>query len=94
MKKEPANTYAYYYRGLIYDEQKQTKLAINDYLYIINHSKDFPIANYMAAIDFDSLENYNDAFKYYKKFIEEYTTEDEYLKYAKDRSKELEPFVK
>ena len=32
LKKEANNAYAYYYRGLIYDEQKQTKLAINDYL--------------------------------------------------------------
>ena len=35
-----------------------------------------------------------EAFNYYKKFIAEYSTEDEYLKYAKDRMKELEPFVK
>ena len=94
IKKEANNAYAYYYRALIYDEQKQTKLAIDDYLNVLKNSKDFPIANYMVAVDYDTLENYKDAFKYYKKFISEYTTDDEYLKYAKDRSKELEPFVK
>ncbi len=93
LKKESHNAYAYYYRGLIYDEQKQTKLAISDYLNVLKYSKEFPIASYMAAVDYDSIENYKDAYKYYKKFITEYTTEDEYLKYAKDRSKELEPYV-
>ena len=94
LKKETTNAYAYYYRALIYDEQKQTKLAIADYLNVLKNSKDFPIANYMVAVDYDTLENYKDAFKYYQKFISEYTTDDEYLKYAKSRSKELEPFVK
>ena len=94
IKKEPTNAYAYYYRGLIYDEQKQQKLAISDYLNVLKNSKDFPIANYMAAVDYDSLANYKDAFGYYKKFIAEYTTDDEYLKYAKSRMKELEPYVK
>ena len=93
LKKESTNAYAYYYRALIYDEQKQTKQAIADYLSVLKNSKDFPIANYMAAIDYDALENYKDAFKYYKKFIAEYTTEDEYLKYARDRMKELEPYA-
>lgn len=94
LKKESTNAYAYYYRGLIYDEQKQTKLAISDYLNVLKNSKEFPIANYMAAIDYDSLENYKEAFKYYKQFTAEYTTDDEYLKYAKTRMKELEPFIK
>ena len=47
----------------------------------------------MAAIDYDAMENYKEAFKYYKKFTSEYKTEDEYLKYAKDRMKELEPYA-
>ena len=93
MKKEPDNAYAHYYRALIYDEQKKTKEAIADYLNVLKNSKDFPIANYMAAIDYDALENYKDAFKYYKKFISEYKTDDEYLKYAQDRAKELEPYA-
>ena len=93
LKKEPKNAYAYYYRALIYDEQKQPKLAIADYLNVIKNSKDFPIANYMVAVDYDGLENYKEAFKYYKQFVSEYKTEDEYLKYARDRMKELEPYI-
>ena len=93
LRKESNNAYAYYYRGLIYDEQKQPKLAINDYLNVLKYSNDFPIANYMAAVDYDNMENYKEAFKYYKKFTTEYTTDDEYLKYAKDRMKELEPYA-
>ena len=93
LKKETNNAYAYYYRGLIYDEQKQPKQAIADYLNVLKNSKDFPIANYMAAVDYDGMENYKEAFKYYKKFISEYTTNDEYLRYAKDRMKELEPYA-
>ena len=32
IKKETNNSFAYYYRGLIYDEQKKYSLAINDYM--------------------------------------------------------------
>ena len=93
IKKEPSNAYAYYYRGLIYDEQKQAKLAIADYLNVIKNSSEFPIANYMLAVDYDGLENYKDAYKYYKIFISKYSTDDEYLKYAQERMKELEPYI-
>ena len=93
LKKETTNAYAYYYRGLIYDEQKQPKLAINDYLNVLKYSNEFPIANYMLAVDYDSLENYKEAFKYYQKFISSYTTDDEYLKYAKSRMEELRPYI-
>ena len=93
LKKESNNAYAYYYRGLIYDEQKQTKLAISDYQNVLKNSKDFPIVSYMIAVDYDTLNNYKEAFKYYKQFSTEYKTDDEYLKYAKDRMKELEPYA-
>ena len=93
IKNEPNNAYAHYYRGLIYDEQKQTKQAIADYLSVIKISEDFPIANYMLGVDYDILNNYKDAFKYYKIFTEKYTTNDEYLKYAKDRMEELKPYA-
>ena len=93
LKKEANNAYAYYYRGLIYDEQKQPKLAINDYLNVLKYSNEFPIANYMLAVDYDTLNNYKEAYKYYQKFISSYTTDDEYLKYAKSRMAELKPFV-
>ena len=93
LKKEISNAYAYYYRALIYDEQKQTKLAISDYQNVLKYSNDFPIVNYMLALDYDTLENYKDAFKFYKIFTSKYSTDDEYLKYAKDRMKELAPYA-
>ena len=93
LKKETTNAYAYYYRALIYDEQKQHKLAISDYLNVLKYSNEFPIANYMLAVDYDNLNNYKEAFKYYQIFISKYTTEDEYLKYAKSRMEELKPYA-
>ncbi len=93
LKKEANNAYAYYYRGLIYDEQKKTQLAINDYLQALKNSSELPIANYMLAVDYDSLENYKEAFKYYQTFVSVYTTEDEYLQYAKSRMEELKPYA-
>lgn len=89
LKKEATNAYAYYYRGLIYDEQKQPKLAISDYLNVLKYSNEFPIANYMLAVDYDTLANYKEAYKYYQQFASAYTTDDEYLQYAKSRMEEL-----
>ncbi len=93
LKKEANNAYAYYYRGLIYDEQKKPQLAINDYLQALKNTNELPIANYMLAVDYDSLENYKEAYKYYNTFISAYTTEDEYLQYAKSRMEELKQYV-
>lgn len=93
LKKDVNNAYAYYYRGLIYDEQKQPKLAISDFLNVLKYSNEFPIANYMLAVDYDTLSNYKEAYKYYQKFVSAYTTDDEYLKYAKSRMTELKPFI-
>ena len=93
IKKEANNAYAHYYRGMIYDEQKQTKLAIADYLNVVKNSSDFPIVNYLLAVDYDTNSNYKDAFKYYKIFTEKYSTDDEYLKYAKSRMEELKSYA-
>lgn len=93
LKKEATNAYAYYYRAMIYDEQKQQKLAISDYLNVLKYSNEFPIANYMLAVDYDGLSNYKEAFKYYQQFVSSYTTDDEYLQYAKSRMEELKPYA-
>lgn len=94
LSKEPNNTYAYYYRGLIYDEQKKPQTAINDYLIVLKNSKDYPIVNYLVAVDYDVTEKYKEAFKYYNEFISAYSQEDELLNYAKSRVEELKPYVK
>ena len=93
IKKDSSNAYAYYYRGLIYDEQKQTKLAVSDYLNVLKNTKELPIASYMAAVDYDSLENYKEAYKYFSQFVSQYSTDDEYLNYAKTRMEELKPYA-
>ena len=93
LKQESDNAFAYYYRGLTYDEQKQTKLAISDYLNVLKYSSEFPIANYMVAVDYDNIENYKEAYKYFQLFVQKYTTDDEYLKYAKSRMEELKPYA-
>ncbi len=78
---------------MIYDEQKKTQLAINDYLQVLKNTNELPIASYMLAVDYDGLENYKEAYKYYNNFISVYTTEDEYLQYAKSRMEELKQYV-
>ena len=93
LKKESNNAYAYYYRALIYDEQKKTDLAIKDYLNVIKNTNELPIVNYMLGVDYDSIEKYKEAYKYYNEFISKYTTDDEYLKYAKTRAEELKSYV-
>ena len=93
IKTEPGNAYAYYYRALIYDEQKKFQLAISDYLNVLKYSKELPIVNYMLAVDYDGLEKYKEAYKFYQEFISSYTTEDEYLNYAKSRANELKPYI-
>lgn len=93
LKKDANNAFAYYYRALIYDEQKKPQLAINDYLNALKYSQDIPLANYMLAVDYDNMEKYKEAYNYYNRFISSYTTDDEYLKYAKSRTEELKPFV-
>ena len=59
IKQDLNNAFAYYYRGLILDEQKKYKAAVDDY----------------------------------NKFMSVYTTDDEYLKYIKNRVEELKPFI-
>lgn len=93
LSKETNNAYAYYYRGLIYDEQKKPQLAISDFLNVLKYTNELPIANYMLAVDYDGMENFKEAFKYYNQFISSYSTEDEYLQYAKTRIEELRSYV-
>ena len=93
IKKDSANAYAYYYRGLIYDERKEPKSAIPDYINALKNTQEIPIINYMLAVDYDSTENYKEAYKYFGEFVNKYTTEDEYLNYAKSRMEELKPYA-
>ncbi|MCQ2738755.1 MAG: tetratricopeptide repeat protein [bacterium] len=93
LKQEPNNAYAYYYRAMIYDEQKKIQFAINDYLNTLKYTKELPVVNYMIAVDYDSLEKYQEALKYYREFVSLYSTNDEFLQYAKSRIQELSQYA-
>ena len=93
LSKDSKNAYAYYYRALINDEQKKTQAAISDYLNVLKYTNEFPIVNYMLAVDYDSVSNYKEAVKYFTEFISKYSTDDEYLKYAKSRLEEIKPYA-
>ena len=60
---------------------------------VLKNSNEFPITNYLLAVDYDNLNNYKEAYKYYTKFISTYTTQDEFLQYAKSRMEELKPYA-
>lgn len=88
------NSYALYYRGMIYDEQKKYAQAISDYKKAISVNPDLMIVNYLIGVDYDMLEQYKNAMSYYKAFTATYSEDDDYLKYAKTRIGELAPYVK
>ncbi len=94
LTSEPNDAYALYYRGMIYDTQKKYTDAINDYKKAITSNPDLIIINYLIGVDYDMLEQYKNAISYYKSFTSTYKDDDDYLKYAKSRITELEPYVK
>ncbi len=94
LASEPNDSYALYYRGMIYDTQKKYKEAITDYKKAISSNPDLTIINYLIGVDYDMLEQYKNAISYYKAFTATYSEDDDYLKYAKTRITELEPYAK
>lgn len=91
---EPKNSYALYYRGMIYDAQKKYLDSITDYKKAISANPELAIVNYLIGVDYDMLEKYKDAMNYYKAFTATYSEDDDFLKYAKTRIDELAPYVK
>lgn len=94
LSNDSKNAYALYYRGMIYDAQKNYNSAINDYKKAISANPDLMIVNYLIGVDYDMLEQYKNAMSYYKAFTATYSEDDDYLKYAKTRIGELAPYVK
>ena len=94
LSSNPKESYALYYRGMIYDTKQKYWDAINDYKKAISYNPDFPIINYLIGVDYDMLEKYKDAMSYYKAFTATYSEDDDYLKYANTRINELAPYVK
>ncbi len=91
---EDNNAYALYYRAMIFDSQKKFDEAINDYKKAIAiKPDDLKIINYNIAVDYDSMENYKDAYGFYEKYAASDVPEDEYKTYAASRAKELKEYV-
>lgn len=94
LASDSKNSYALYYRGMIYDTQKKYTEAISDYKKSISLNPDLDIVNYLIGVDYDMLEKYKDAMSYYKAFIATYSQDDDFSKYANTRISELTPYVK
>lgn len=93
LTEDNKNSYAYYYRGLIYDAQKKTLPAIQEYKKAIQHNPDLVISNYLIATGYDALGQYANAYTYYKKFVNESQSEDDYKKYARTRLHDLKSYA-
>ena len=91
---EANNSYAYYYRGMVNDSIDKKLDAIKDFKKAYELNKDFEIANYMIASDYDSLEKFKDAYTYYDKYANSNAADDEYKQYAKARAEELKQYAK
>lgn len=89
LASDSSNSYAYYYRGMIYDAKENRNEAINDFKKAYELNKEFEIANYMIASDYDALQNTKEALKYYKIYASSNAPDDEYKEYAKARAEEL-----
>ena len=88
------NSYAYYYRGMIYDENSKRKEAIEDFKKAYELNNEFVIANYLIASDYDAMEKYKDAYSYYEKYASSGAPDDEYKQYAAARAEELKQYAK
>jgi len=89
LAEDSKNSYALYYRGLIYDVDKKYALAIADYKKAILNNSELSIVYYLMALDYDSLAQYKIALGNYKKYISLTTETNEYKTYAQARVKEL-----
>ncbi len=93
LAKNPQDAYALYYRGMIYDSQEKRNEAIKDLKKAYELNPEFIICNYTIAINYDNMENYKEAYKYYTAYAESNAEDDDYKKYAKDRALELKEYA-
>ena len=94
ISKDGNNSYALYYRGMIYDTQKQYQKAIDDYKKALENNQELGIINYLIAVDYDTLSQFKNAYSYYKTFVNSYTEDDDYKKYSQTRLEELKDYAK
>lgn len=93
LTEDSKNAYAYYYRGLIYDEQEKLLQAIAEYKKAIQYNPDLVISDYLIATAYDKLGQYANAYQYFKKFVNTSQSEDDYKKYARSRLNDLKAYA-
>ena len=94
LSKDKDNSYALYYRGMIYDAKEKRNEAIADLKKAYSLNKEFSICNYLIASDYDALGKYKDAYNYYLAYANSDVEDDEYKQYAKARAEELKEYAK
>ena len=92
LTEDNKNAYAYYYRGLIYDAQKKPLQAIPEYKKAVQYNPELVISDYLIATAYDSLGQYTNAYTYYKKFVNNSKSSDDYKKYAQTRLVDLKAY--
>lgn len=96
--QDPQNAYAFYYKALIFDDQKKLMEAILNYKKAVALDPKFSLAFYGLAIALDAKENYPEAVINYDKYLllktQEGAKPDDYTNYVKSRSTELKAYLK
>lgn len=93
--QDPKDSNALYYRGMVYDQQKNYQAAINDYKKALQYNPQMIIANYSIAIDYDYLSQFANALSYYKKYLAETKKVGEtndYTRYSQKRLQDLKAY--
>jgi tetratricopeptide (TPR) repeat protein len=90
IRTNPTEPTAYYYKGLIQQEQKQPELAIQSYREAIDKKADFSDAYYALGVLLDTKKDVTGAKSAFQKYLELSTgSEDDFVKYARARVEAL-----
>ena len=84
------NSRAYYYRGLAFESFKEYGHAVDDLSHAIDLLPDDPYAYFPRARIYEEIGQRNSALNDYKKFLDLYTTEDEWRAQVEKKVKEWE----
>ena len=93
LSNDPENSYALYYRGMIYEAQEKRNEAIADLKKAYSLNKEFTNCNYLIASDYDALGKYKEAYNHYLEYANSDVQDDEYKQYAKARAEELKEYA-
>lgn len=90
IRTNPTEPTAYYYKGLIQQEQKQPELAIQSYREAIDKKADFSDAYYALGVLLDTKKDVTGAKSAFQKYLElSNGSEDDFVKYARARVEAL-----